>query len=185
MNFCVKCGKKEVYQDFLCEKCHATVYPKTLKKAKEKKKQPQQQHEKYFEATLQLRVVDQQIVQFAYENIERNGIIVSKEKSHPNGVDISVNSRKYAQQLGKALQQKFGGMLKVTARLFTRDRQSSKDVYRITVLFKQFPYKKGDTFNYKGNGYVVKSTTADVIAEDAEHKTKKFRYTELERARIF
>ena len=150
-----------------------------------KRKLPPAQHEKYFEATLQLRFIDQQIVQFVTDDIEKHGIKVSKEKSLQYGIDISVDSRKYAQQLGKLLQQTFGGMLKVTARLFTRDRQSSKEVYRITVLFKQFPYKKGDTFQYKGLPYVVKSASTDVIAEDAAHKTKRFRYSELERARIF
>ncbi|HLC19878.1 MAG TPA: NMD3-related protein [Candidatus Nanoarchaeia archaeon] len=184
MDFCVKCGKKELYEDFLCEKCYTAEHPQRTKKTKERKK-PETQHSGYFEATLQIRVIDQHIVDFAYKDIEKHGIIATKEKWLPNGVDVSVSSRKYAQQLGKTLQQKFGGLLKMTARIFTRDRQSSKDVYRITVLFKQFPYKKGDTFTYKGTTYVVKNASREVIGEDETHKEKIFRYNELERAHVF
>ena len=184
MDFCVKCGKKQLYEDFLCKECYLSEHPQAEKKEK-KRKQPEIQHAAYFEATLQLRFVDQHVVNFVYEDIEKKGISATREKFEQNGLDVSVDSKKYAQQLGKALQEKFGGLLKTTARIFTRDRQSSKDVYRVTVLFKQFPYKKGDTFEMKGKKYTVKNASRDVIVEDPDHKMIKMRYTDLERAHIF
>lgn len=183
MDFCVKCGKKDVYQDFLCRQCHDQTYPEKEKKEKERKKK-ELRHANYFEATVQLRNINKDVVGFVHEDMEKNDIAVTKEKMVDNGMDFLVDSRKYAQQLGKKLQQKFGGMLKTSARVFTRDRQSSKDVYRVTVLFKQFPYKKGDTFILKGEELVVKTVAADVIAEDSMHRQRRIRFAELERLNI-
>ena len=34
MDFCVKCGKKEVYDESLCSKCYEHEYPMKKKKVK-------------------------------------------------------------------------------------------------------------------------------------------------------
>ncbi|HLC74319.1 MAG TPA: NMD3-related protein [Candidatus Nanoarchaeia archaeon] len=184
MDFCVKCGNKDVYQDFLCRQCHAQTYPEKEKKIK-KKSSGELRHANYFEATVQLRNVSKEVMRFAYDDVEKNGIVISKEIKMDNGVDFFVDSRKYAQQLGKKLQHKFGGMIKSSARVFTKDRQTSKDVYRVTIMFKQFPYKKGEKFMLKGEELIVKAVGTDVITEDSMHRQRRIKFVELERLNVF
>ena len=78
-------------------------------------------------------------------------MFITKKEKVRNGIDFYVTSKRYLQNLGKKLQNCFGGELKVSSRLFTRDRQTSKDVYRVNVLFRLPRFKKDDIIELKGN----------------------------------
>jgi len=143
-------------------------------------------HGGYFEAVVQLRNVDEKVYRFALDAIEENEVYVGKKEYLKHGVDIYLGDKRFAQRLGALLQGKFGGLVKKSAKIFTRDQQTFKDVYRVTVLFKQFPYAVGATFEFKGQTYTVLSLGKDVLAEHAENMTKKrFLFKELEHARVF
>lgn len=123
---------------------------------------------------------------FVSEQLERNKIGVSTVKRHANGVDMQISSKQFASKLGKMLQHTFGGMVKRSARLFTTDRMSMKPVWRVTVLFKQFPYSVGETFEFKGVSYRVLAVTDEVVArEEANQQVRKLKYKDLERGRVF
>jgi len=102
----------------------------------------------YFEGVLQLREVNKEVIDFCLDDIKRlshkGGIFFSKIEEVRNGLDLYCSSNKYLQHIGKTLKKKFKGELKTTARLFSKNRQTSKDVYRVTVLFK---LKKQDPEN--------------------------------------
>jgi NMD protein affecting ribosome stability and mRNA decay len=188
MDFCVKCGKKELYQEHLCSVCYKSIYPEILVKGKRHKKPaagPVQHHANYFEAVIQLRNIVPAVADFVSEELKKNGITVSKMKRHVNGMDIQISSKQFASHLGKMLQHTFGGMVKRSARLFTTDRMSGKAVWRVTVLFKQFPYSVGETFEFKGVSYRVLAVTDEVVARDPEQRVKKLKYKDLERGRLF
>ena len=186
MDFCVRCGNKQLFQEHLCRSCYTHLHSvKAVKKKRVKKGLPGEKHAGYFEAVIQLRNVEQNVVDFVSLEADEHHIQVSKVKWFKHGVDLFVSDRKFARNTGKGLQQQFGGMLKTSARIFTRDRFSGKEVYRVTVLFKQFPYHKGEQFIFKGETYTVLSVANDVYVEDKENKKKKLRFDELELDRVF
>ena len=59
-------------------------------------------------------------------------------------MDIDISDQKKIQNMGHALQKNFGGILKVSPRIFTKDFSTSRDVYRVNVFYEAPKYKKGD-----------------------------------------
>jgi len=60
----------------------------------------------------------------------------NKKEYVRNGIDFYLTSQRYAQSLGKKLKKTFKGELKISSKLFTVNRQTSKNVYRVNVLFR-------------------------------------------------
>ncbi|MEM2916313.1 MAG: NMD3-related protein [Candidatus Woesearchaeota archaeon] len=110
----------------------------------------------YFEGVLQLRGCSDEVLDWAHDEIIRAGRAkIAKVKEVKGGIDVYLSSQHYMQSLGRQLQQRFGGILKITRRIHTRSRITSRDVYRMTVLFRQLPFRKGETISYRGEKWKV------------------------------
>jgi len=70
--------------------------------------------------------------------------------------------------LGNRLQQRFGGQITVSTKLHTRHRQTSKELYRVNVLFRMPKFKKGDIIEYKGDKIKIISMHKKVFAKDVK-----------------
>ena len=91
----------------------------------------------YFEATIQLRPVKHKLYEYVLSEIERSkDCTIAKIDENKYGMDIQVSSQRFARALGKKLTRRFDGELKLSRKLFTRDMYTSKEVYRVTVLFR-------------------------------------------------
>ncbi|MBT4577081.1 hypothetical protein HOM13_03290 [Candidatus Woesearchaeota archaeon] len=101
-------------------------------------KPPGDKHENYFEAKLQLRPYDESMIRFAIDQIDNNNKVrIAKVVELKTGVDFYLSSRKFAAMMGKKLKKKFpGGKVLVTKTLFGQNKQTSKIIYRVTVLFR-------------------------------------------------
>lgn len=107
----------------------------------------------YFEGTVQLRNVSKEAMRFARDDIKaqkEKGIHLTKESREEDGVDLLLTDQKYVQALARRLHQKFGGDLKVTSKLFSKDTATWKDLYRVTAYLK-FPSIKVGEIIQKGN----------------------------------
>jgi len=94
---------------------------------------------KYFEGNLQLRTTDKEIIMFAeklLKDAREKGIFVSKREEVKNGIDYYITSKSFIRKLAKELKKRFKGEITETATLFTRNKQTSRDVYRNTFLYK-------------------------------------------------
>ena len=99
----------------------------------------------YFEGILQLRSPTQEVLDFVRAEIPRSGRAhIAKEKKVPNGVDIYISSQHYLQVLGRKLKLKFGGILEISCRIQTCSHLTSKELYRVSVLFIPLKFGKGD-----------------------------------------
>ncbi len=98
----------------------------------------------YFEGKLQLRNPDNKIMNFVEKYISESGMHISKKEETRNGFDITLSDKKRIQTLGNKLKDKFGGILKISPHLFSQDRQTSKVLYRVNVLYECPKFKKGD-----------------------------------------
>ncbi|PIN86864.1 hypothetical protein COV19_02560 [Candidatus Woesearchaeota archaeon CG10_big_fil_rev_8_21_14_0_10_44_13] len=132
----IKVSPKEKY--FIPARIEMTTCPKCSKKGT-----------KYFEGVLQLRNPNEEVIGFIRNDIRGQagkGVYITKEErvEYGKGVDFYITSQKYLQTLGFKLQKKFGGIMKVNSRLFSRNKQTSKDIFRVNVLFEMLDFKVGD-----------------------------------------
>jgi NMD protein affecting ribosome stability and mRNA decay len=128
----------------------------------------------YFEGVLQLRNVSDEAVDWLHDEIQRTQKArVAKVKEVEGGIDIYLSSQHYMQSLGRQLQQRFGGILKITGRLHTRDPMTSRDVHRMTVLFRQLSFKTGDIITYQGQRWNVLGVGNQIRLQNVESGEKK------------
>jgi NMD protein affecting ribosome stability and mRNA decay len=105
----------------------------------------------YFEGILQVRGEDEKLLEWIHNRIISDGKArIAKEKKVRNGVDLYVSDQHYLQNLGRKIKERFPGILKVSKRLHTVDKMTSKNLYRVTVLFKVLPFKRGDIITIHG-----------------------------------
>ncbi|MDP6642222.1 MAG: NMD3-related protein [Candidatus Nanoarchaeia archaeon] len=90
-----------------------------------------------FQAIIQLRPFNKKVYDFVLDLIKtRKNCFINKEVEQKTGIDIYVNESAFVMPIGKKLKNKFGGTVKVSRKLHSRDRQTSKAVYRVTICFR-------------------------------------------------
>ena len=93
----------------------------------------------YYEAILQLRPADKEILKFVSTQVEKQKekVSVAKVVELKTGVDIYLTSQRFALALGRKLKKNFKGELKITRSLHKISRITSKKIYRLTVCFRK------------------------------------------------
>lgn len=97
------------------------------------------QHSEYYEAILQVRPYNKEVVDFISELVDsRNDVKVSKFKELKTGIDIYLTNQRFARgALASQLRRKFrNGKLTMSRSLFGQHKMSSRLVYRATILFR-------------------------------------------------
>jgi len=120
-------------------------------------------HPEYYEAILQLRGINQAMIDFAEDEIEKSNIPVTKVKKVKNGFDYYLADKNFARNLGRKLQQEFGGQYLLTTSLV--GKKKNNDLHRFTILFRALPFSKGDLVEYKGEEYVVRSVSKEILLQ--------------------
>ena len=137
-------------------------------------------HAKYFEGTLQLRDTTKELLDFVADEIARAGVTIARANTLKNGIDLYLSSQKFMCSLGKKMQERFGGILKITKRLHTVSKVTSKLLYRVTVLFRMLPFKKGDIVKFRGKEWAILGIDAQVrLKETTTGEKKRVRAEEL------
>lgn len=126
----------------------------------------------YYQGILQLRNVNEEVLAFIRNQIKKRGdVAITKSARLPNGVDLYITSQKFIRILGKKLKESFGGELKVSSKLHTRNRQG-KDLYRVNVLFRLLKYKKGDIVSVRGEQLRLISIGRKIFARNLKNGRK-------------
>lgn len=131
----------------------------------------------YFEGTLQLREATPELLEFVRADIAahaKDGVHIAKEKGRGGSADFQLTSTKYMRQLGKRLRARFNGELTETVKLFSRNKQTSKEIYRTNVLFKLRKHKVGDVVESRGRKVKIKSIGKRVSGVDVDTGKKVF-----------
>ncbi len=126
----------------------------------------------YFEGCLQVRNPGSRVEEYIekdFENAGKRGVFVSKRTPIKNGYDLLVSSQRYVQNLGKRLQQEFGGELKVTSKLFGIDKITSKELYRVNVFYEAPLLSKNDVV--KIGNKIIKITNVKQTISGVDLKT--------------
>ena len=128
----------------------------------------------YFEGILQLRDVSDEVMDWVHDEIQASGRAkIANVKEVHGGIDVYLSSNSYLRSLGKKMQDRFGGILKVTKKIHTRDTITSKDVWRITVLFRQIPFKKGEIIKFQGEQWEVLMVGGQISLKNVSSGAKK------------
>jgi len=125
-------------------------------------------HNQYYEGILQLRNPNKEVITYIKNCCNKEGVGITKIIKQKTGFDYYITSRKFLKKIGKNLQQQFKGQLKMSPKLFSRNRLTSKNIYRLNVLFKLFPLKKGDSINYKGENLKIIKIGNKILAQNTK-----------------
>ncbi|MAG38531.1 hypothetical protein CMO90_00405 [Candidatus Woesearchaeota archaeon] len=91
----------------------------------------------YFVSTIQIRPKNKEVLEFVKKQVEKDEqTFISKINLLKEGYDILLSSNKVALKIGRKLTKSFKGELKTSRHLFGRDKQRSRDLYRVTVCFR-------------------------------------------------
>ena len=120
----------------------------------------------YYEAILQLRDCSPKINDFLNSEMKKMSLSVAKIKTVANGTDYYLSDGNRAKILGRKLQQRFGGEYKVSASLFSR--QDGKNIYRLTILFREIPFKKGELVTYTGEEYKITLIHPEIVLQHSQ-----------------
>lgn len=136
----------------------------------------------YFEGILQLRNPNKKVIDFILNSVKKQskkGIFISKQVRVKNGIDFYLSSRKYLRTLGGRLFSEFGGKISFNEQLFSRDKQTGKNIYRLNVLFKVPYFEKDDVVEFGGKLVLVKKVGKKVSGTDIIGRKKvSFNYSE-------
>ncbi len=123
-------------------------------------------HFLYYEAILQLRDVREDQVDYAIAAIQKEGVPIPKTVPHDNGLDLYLADARFGKIIGRRLQDRYGGIYHVTAKLFSaRDGQN---IYRLAILFRGVFFQKGEIVLYKGLPHIVKVLGERVILQNTK-----------------
>ena len=86
--------------------------------------------EGYYEAKIQIRPNDPELVAFVKKEIEKNKIELI------DGLDLYITSSDFAVRIGKLFRNKYKIKPKVSKTLTGENKQIGKRIYKLTVLLK-------------------------------------------------
>ena len=109
---------------------------------------PINKHEKYYEAIIQLRNPSPELINLINNQLRKNpDAFISIILPLKDGFDIYISSQRFARNLGNKMKRAFkNSELKISRKIVTRNRQTSRDVYRATVFFKLPPEEENQPF---------------------------------------
>jgi NMD protein affecting ribosome stability and mRNA decay len=90
----------------------------------------------YFEAKLQVRPSDPDLIAFVKKEIKKYDVEVVDENKLKEGLDIYINSANFAIRMGKIFREKYKIKPKVSKSLKGENKQAGKLIYKLTVLLK-------------------------------------------------
>lgn len=131
----------------------------------------------YLEGVLQLRNATPEVIKFVRDDLKKHKdtVFIVKENVRGKTADFILTSSKYLRAIGRKLNQRFNGELTETAKLFSFNHETSKDIYRINVLFKMRHFKVGDIVtDSRGRRVKVKTLGKKVSGIDIDTGKKVF-----------
>jgi NMD protein affecting ribosome stability and mRNA decay len=126
----------------------------------------------YFEGTIQLRNVSEEMLDFARKYLKENDAFASNIKEIKDGYDMDISDQKKLQTLGQQLKKTFGGKLIVSIRQFTQDKQTSKQIYRVNALYEGPKYKKGEVIKTEKGIFLLTNVSGKISAVDLRNGKK-------------
>lgn len=102
----------------------------------------------YFEGTLQVRNDTPESIAFLKEWLRQEEVHIGKEEKEKHGHDYYLGTKHAIEKAARALQERFGGRIQSSARLFSKSKMTSKEIYRATWFIELPFFKVGDAVRH-------------------------------------
>ncbi|MFH1917213.1 MAG: NMD3-related protein [Nanoarchaeota archaeon] len=139
----------------------------------------QQQRTEYFEGVLQIRTTNQSVMDKAFAFVQgylaKKDFHVTRVAEQKNGVDLYVTDKRKMNNMAHKIRNQFGGIISANPQLFSRNSQTSKDIYRLNVLIELPHFDKGDVIIWHGEPVLV--TTLATISGTSLATGKRVKIT--------
>ncbi len=136
--------------------------------------------EQSFCSVIQLRCGDRAKLIKVLEFVKSRTTAISKVTELREGYNVYLTRKGAFHKLMKEIIKHFGGTVQLTKRLVTKNRQSSKLVYRMYAALRLFEYSKGDVIVLAGEPCLVRSTGLKLgLVRLKDNKQLKLDYTGL------
>lgn len=119
----------------------------------------------YFEVTLQLRNMRDEILDFVKAELNAKNMKIAKMDRYKDGVDLYLPSQHFTASLGRKLVEKFGGEMLITTRLFGVSK-TGKTLYRAAVLYTASDFVPGDVIKIENKIIHVKTISKFACGEN-------------------
>jgi len=134
---------------------------------KNDKKVKKQFHDLYFEGIIQLRGDDEEKLSNTVEEIlkiyEKSSFGVQRIETVRGGVDLYSTNNRMSQRVGTFLYKKYGGEYKESKKLFSLNKQTSKEIFRASILYRLPEFFKDDIITLKDKVLKVVKYSKDTI----------------------
>ncbi|PIY60584.1 hypothetical protein COY95_01015, partial [Candidatus Woesearchaeota archaeon CG_4_10_14_0_8_um_filter_47_5] len=125
----------------------------------------------YFEAIVQMKTGRKEIHAFFEERVQERtnkGMCISKKMPVKESVHYYLTGQRHLRGIMQQLVDRFGGEIVVSKKLFSEDHLSSRNVYRVTVLYRPPEFQKGSVILYNNRAMRVAGLGKTALLEDLE-----------------
>ncbi len=137
----------------------------------------------YFEGILQVRNTRENVREYIQKYVQKNQILINKQTHKEKESDYFFVDKRKMQPLAQKLIRNFGGQIDANAQLFSHNKQTSKDIYRVNVLVTIPDFQEKDVIIYDnktllitGLGKIITSTNLETNKKYTFHFNIKENY---------
>ncbi len=126
----------------------------------------------YYEGVLQIRNASMEVKDFVKNHVNKSDFFVNKLVDKGSSVDFYLTSKKEQVIIAKKIVNHFGGLIENNAKLFSKDRMTSKEIFRVNTLVILPLFKEGDVIEYSDKPVLIKSLGKTIKGFDLENAKK-------------
>jgi NMD protein affecting ribosome stability and mRNA decay len=139
----------------------------------------------YFEGILQLRNARTDVKEYVKNYAAKHEVFINKIVDKGKDVDYFFVRKKQLQPLALKLMRNFGAVIDSNAQLFSRNRLTSKDIFRVNTLVTLPDFAVGDVVEFEGAPFFVKETNKIITGMNlATGKKATFRSDQASSAKL-
>jgi NMD protein affecting ribosome stability and mRNA decay len=141
----------------------------------------------YFEGVLQIRNISEKsekIIAHVLSKAAEQGNAVNKVVTHPKGVDYYMTNKRAMPKLAQKIIERAGGFYASSAKLFSHNHQTGKEIYRLNLLLELPDFNIGDVFFFKNKYIIIESFSKKISSRNLlTGKKVIFAYAEFKKIR--
>jgi NMD protein affecting ribosome stability and mRNA decay len=129
------------------------------------------QKTQYFDGILQIRGSRPKTLALVHKHLatilkDKERLFIARVEEHKNGADLFMSDKRQMHRMALVLHKKFGGTLTEHPTHFSYNHQSSRNLYRLTILITLPDVEKGDVIDYKNEPILIKKVGTRLLGKN-------------------
>lgn len=126
----------------------------------------------YFEGILQIRNFSPEIKKYFHSYAEKNELKINKIVEKNDSADYYFVSKSKIVPAAHKLVRNFGGYIDTSPQLFSKNKLTSRDIYRVTTTVYTPDFVVGDVVELEGTFFLVRNTSKLIAAVNLSNGVK-------------